>query len=463
MKRNSITQTGLDFQIQETNGTLTSRSGLAIVQETAMALGIVRDIAEQLPQPGSNRGFAPEEYVMPLVLMFCGGGRAMEELREIKQDTGLRKLCNLDRIPSTDAFGTWLRNSQNLKGMKRVNEALVDQTLERTAQDDFTLDTDATYLETEKNCAKVNYKGEKSFSILLSFISNLDLCVRSDYRNGNISPATGIADHLKYTLRLLKRHNKRLKHFRSDSAAYNSEVINLCMAPENRVIFTITADKDSAVKAAIKKIEPHEWQRLRDRHGFDTGRQSATTIHTMEKTNNSYTLIVQRWPNPAYDLFTAAGVADERKKTSRTEVDGVPAPEAKPPEPFCYHAIATNDNDRTPKELIEFHNQRGDAENYNKEIKNGFGMDYAPSRKLAANAVWFEIGKLTYNLMIAFKRLLLEPTWWRKTIATLRWELLSIPGKVVWHGRQLYLRVVPRHCELLRKIRDTLRAVLLPT
>ena len=463
MKRYSITQTGLDFQIRETHETLTSRSGLAIVQETAMALGIVRDIAEHLPQPGSNRGFAPEEYVMPLVLMFCGGGRAMEELREIKQDAGLRRLCNLDRIPSTDAFGTWLRNSQNLKGMKRVNEALVDQTLERTAQDDFTLDTDATYLETEKNCAKVNYQGEKSFSILLSFISNLDLCVRSDYRNGNISPATGIADHLKYTLRLLKRHHKRLKHFRSDSAAYNSEVINLCMAPENRVIFTITADKDSAVKAAIKRIEPHEWQRLRDRHGFDTGRQYATTIHTMEKTDNSYKLIVQRWPNPAYDLFTAAGVADERKQPSRTEVDGVPTPEAKPPEPFCYHVVATSDNDRTPKEIIEFHNQRGDAENYNKEIKSGFGMDYAPSRKLAANAVWFEIGKLTYNLVIALKRLLLEPTWWRKTIATLRWELLSIPGKVIRHGRQLYLRVVHRHCELLKKIRETLRVVLLPT
>jgi hypothetical protein len=463
MKRNSITQTSLDFQIQETNETLTSRSGLAIVQETALALGVVRDIAEQLPQPGSNRGFAPEEYVMPLVLMFCGGGRAMEEIREIEQDAGLRKLCNLDRIPSTDAIGTWLRNRQNLKGLKRVNEALVDQTLARTTQDDFTLDTDATYLETEKNCAQVNYKGEKSFSILLSFISNLDLCVRSDYRNGNISPTTGIADHLKYTLRLLKRHHKRLKYFRSDSAAYNSEVINLCLAKENRVIFTITADKDSAVKAAIKAIEPQQWQRLRDRYGFDTGRQCATVIHTMEKTHNSYTLIVQRWSNPAYDLFAAAGIADERKQPSRMEVAGAAAPDVEPPEPYCYYVIATNDHDRTLKELIEFHNQRGDAENYNKEIKNGFGMDYAPSRKLAANAVWFEIGKLTYNLVIALKRLLLEPTWWRKTIATLRWELLSIPGRVIKHGRQLYLRVVHRHCELLRKIRDTLQAVLLPT
>jgi hypothetical protein len=458
MKRNSITQTGLDFQIQETNETLTSRSGLAVVQEMALALGVVRDIAEKLPQPASNRGFAPEEYVMPLVLMFCGGGRAMEEIREIEQNAGLRKLCNLDRIPSPDAIGTWLRNRQNLKGLKRVNEDLVGQTLDRTAQDDFTLDTDATYLETEKNCAQVNYRGEKSFSILLSFISNLDLCVRSDYRNGNIAPATGIADHLQYALKLLKRHNKRLKYFRSDSAAYNSEVINLCMAQENRVVFTITAAKNSAVKADIKKIEPHEWQRLRDRHGFDTGRQYATVIHAMEKTHDSYTLIVQRWPNPDYDLFTAAGVADERRTPSRME-----AVEASAPEPYCYHVIATNDDDRTPKEIIEFHNQRGDAENYNKEIKNGFGMDYAPSRKLAANAVWFEIGKLAYNLVIALKRLLLEPAWWRKTIATLRWELLSIPGKVIRHGRQLYLRVARRHCELLGKLRDTLRAVLAPT
>ena len=61
--------------------------------------------------------------------------------------------------------------------------------------------------------------------------------------------------------------------------------------------------------------------------------------------------------------------------------------------------------------IIWFHNGRGDAENYNKELKSGFGMDYAPCRSLAADAIYFEIGVLAYNLTMAVKRLVLGGDW----------------------------------------------------
>lgn len=94
----SIHQSCLDFQLAETRETITNKSGLAVIHELALNLGVVEKIAEELPQPGSNRGFQPEEYVMPLALMFCGGGRAMAEIREIEQDPGLRALCKYERI-----------------------------------------------------------------------------------------------------------------------------------------------------------------------------------------------------------------------------------------------------------------------------------------------------------------------------------------------------------------------------
>jgi len=155
----------------------------------------------------------------------------------------------------------------------------------------------------------------------------------------------------------------------------------------------------------------------------------------MGKTNKSFTLIVQRWSNLWPELFENG--------------------------PFCYHVIATNDYQRLARQIIEFHNQRSNAENYNKEIKNGFGMDYAPSQRIGANRVYFEIGVLAYNLTIAFKRLLLNSDWHRKTIATLRWELLLIGGKVVRTGRRLLLKVMRRHLELLSLIRERLKGILI--
>jgi hypothetical protein len=456
--KSSIQQTRLGFQLGQTSETITSHSGLALIQELALSLGVVREIDAQLPGPGSNRGYTPEALVMPLVLMFCGGGRAMEEIHVIKQDQGLRDLCGLDRVPSPDAIRTWIRSAGRLKGLKRVNQHLVNQILKHSTETEFTLDTDATYIETEKCSAKDNYKGIKSFSVLLSFLTELDTCVAATYRNGNISPGTGIIQHLKQTFSLLKSQGRRLKYFRSDSAAYNADVLNFCS--DKKIIFTITADKDVAVKELIKNVKPGKWLRFFNRRGERTDREYAIRTHCMNNSNESFTLIILRWPNPRYnpqgELFDNQG----RKGTNR------PGSEQESEEensPYCYHVIATNDNERPTHEVIHHHNARGDAENYNKEIKSGFGMEYAPSQLLRGNANYFEIALLAYNLVIAFKRLQLEPGWWRKTIQTIRWGLIEIAGKVVRHGRRLWLLVMKHHWGMLSEIRGRLPNVLVPS
>ena len=424
----------LDFQLQKTSDTLTSKSGLSIFHEAALALDVVESIKQNLPGPKSNRGLKPAEYIMPLALMFCGGGRTMEDIREIEMDKGLRKICGLTKVPGADAIGKWLRKANNLKGLKKSNEQLAVEIIKRTGKDNFTLDTDATLIETEKECAEMNYKGFTSFSILLSFLADLDLCVSCDYRNGAAYAGSGIKRQLMRADNLLKSIGKKLKYFRSDSAAYSSEVFNTCTNRE--IIFTITADQDATVKAAIKTIKTKDWKPLFDEAGKDTGRQYATAIHCMEKTKEPFTLIIQRWQDPQQKLFGKNG--------------------------YHYYVIATNDFEREAEanKIIWFHNKRGNAENYNKEVKNGFGLDYAPSQKLRANAVYCEIGILAYNLTIAVKRLFLEENWKTKTIATLRWQLIFIAGKVIKHGRQLFLKVAENYYLLLQNIRDKIRSSL---
>lgn len=87
-------------------------------------------------------------------------------------------------------------------------------------------------------------------------------------------------------------------------------------------------------------------------------------------------------------------------------------------------------------------------------------MEYTPSRELAANAVYAEIGILAYNLTIAVKRLLLSEGWIPKTISSLRWQLINIAGKVVWHGGQLFLKVRQDYFALLYGIRKAFRSLI---
>jgi hypothetical protein len=433
MFRPTVTQERLDFQLAPTRDTITGRAGLALFQEAALVLGVRKSIKENLPPPGSGNGFKPQEYVLPLVLMLCGGGRTMEDIREIETDEGLRQLCGFTRLPGADAIGQWLRKPKHLEGMKRVNQFQERQVIVRSDKNDFTMDVDATMVETKKQCADMTYLGHRAFQALLSFIAELDLCVACEYRQGSVPAGSGVKKQLLATHRLLKSCGKRLSYLRSDSAGYTADVINACN--ELGVLFTITADQDAAVVKIIERLKRQGgWKRLFRPDGKATDRWYKTAIHCMEETEKAFTLIVLRWPNPKPDMFQH--------------------------QPYCYHVIATSDDERKPHEVIWFHNGRGDAENYNKELKSGFGMDYAPCRSLVADAVYFEIGVLAYNLTAALKRLVLGGDWVRRTMASLRWRLIQIAGKVVRHGRQLILRVQESHFELFMTVRQ--RLVTLP-
>ena len=98
--------------------------------------------------------------------------------------------------------------------------------------------------------------------------------------------------------------------------------------------------------------------------------------------------------------------------------------------------------EKTAHEVLRWHNQRGQAENFNKELNTGLGMDQLPCGDAGANAVFFRIGVLAYNLFIGFKRLACPAAWASQTITTVRWKLVQVAGRIVRHAGRVVLRLV---------------------
>ena len=90
-----IHQTVLPFKLEVTRDTITSHAGLALLGEFCVGLDFLRVIDRCLPEPGSGAGYRAREYVFPLVLMLNGGGRSLEDIREIRGDEGLRDVLPL--------------------------------------------------------------------------------------------------------------------------------------------------------------------------------------------------------------------------------------------------------------------------------------------------------------------------------------------------------------------------------
>jgi hypothetical protein len=429
----SIPQTVFPFKIGTTKENLTAHGGLAMMAEFNEGIGL-RELTDQyLPGPGSNRGFAPSVVVDSLVLMLQGGGRTLEDLRELKNEQGLRELVGHNDIPEPDTAGDWLRRmgdpkggQKGLRGLDEVRDKINERILKRDGIREYTLDADATEIEGDKAEALFTYNGNKGYMPMLGFLYETAVCVYDEFREGNVPPAWGQkAFYLECKRRVPV--GKRIGYYRADSASYQAELLN--QLEEDGVSYAVTVDQDKAVRGVIGLIEAGQWVEPVKGCGYEL----AETVHCMEKTDKAFRLVVKRWVVRQGELF-------ERSTP-----------------PYGYHAVATNwsERDKTTQEVLAWHNQRGQAENFNKELKIGFGMDRMPCGQRWANAVFFRIGVIAYNLFIGFKRVVCPESWMKQTIATVRWKMLQVAGRIVTHAGQVVLKLMIEldKLELFRGIR----------
>jgi len=152
-------QTVLPFTREATDEHLTAHGGLALFGEFLHAMNVPQQLNAALPAPGSRIGYHPAQFVEPLLLMLHGGGRTLEDLRQIREDVGLRTLLRFPVRPSADATGDWLRRmgeKTGLAGVAVVNPQQIRRALKRDSITDYTLDLDATQIVAEKQEAHWN-------------------------------------------------------------------------------------------------------------------------------------------------------------------------------------------------------------------------------------------------------------------------------------------------------------------
>ena len=420
-----MTQTVLPFKLEITEEKITAHAGLAVFGEFVHATGILREVDNVLKSPGSGAGYKPSRYVEPIMLMLQGGGRTLEDLRVIRNDVALCELLGMKEIPSSDATGDWMRRKgkdEGLSGLGAVRRLVVRRALNRDKATEYTLDIDATQIVAEKEVAKITYKGERGYMPIVGHLAENGLIVGEEFREGNEAPGARNLEFIKYCTGQMPG-GKRIARLRADSAAYQAGIINWCEEEESSLVqFAIGADMDSAVKAAIASIPLGSWSPYQDGH-------IAETVHSMNKTKKAFRLIVIRRP-AQMDLLTGEERTSER-----------------------YTVIASN-RPETAQETVAWYNRRGDAsENRIKDLKIGFGMERMPCGDFKANAMFFRLGTIAYNLFVLFKMSMLSGQWRNVQVQTLRWRLYHVAGKVVSHGRRLVLKVSAFMHELLAEIR----------
>jgi len=405
----------LPFKLKKSKEFLTAHAGLLLAQEYHKGLGLDRLVDQCLPGAGSGRGYRPSEFVMPLVLMLQGGGRDLVDLRVIANDGVLRKVGGLKRVPASCTVGDWLRRSGGsavwMRGLSRVNEGLTETRLLEGIRRAFTLDVDATIIEADKGDGTKAYDGTVGYQPMLGFLFEYKWLLHEEFRTGSASPSAGAVRFIQ-ACQSRMAEGTRIERLRSDSAFYNHEVTDYC--ERESITYVIGAAWDEAVKAAYHTIRADQWQCFLAQ-GSGKHREAAETVHTFNQGHTSFRLIFVREAEDQGSLF--------EEIRGRALITNIPQEEM--------DAVA----------VVEWYNQRGTAENFIKEVKYGTGMLHMPCGQIEANAAWFRIGALAYNLFLMQQAFGLPPELSQVRLGTLRWRFYQTAAHSVRHARQWIVKV----------------------
>jgi len=491
------------YECEPTASGMTALAGLPPYFELAMVSGLTDSIRRHVHVcAGKEQGWTDSQIVMPLVLLNVAGGNSVDDLRVLEGDEGLVKVLRrvelhrlkrrerreLERrwrkeqkraVPSPSVVFRYLSAFDNpveearrvvgravipgpnehLLALSRVNGDLLRFAQQKSPQSQATLEEDASLVETYKREALFSYQGSKAYQPLTIRWAEQDMVVISEFRDGNVPASYEDLRVFQQALAILPEGVVKV-YLRSDTAAYQRELLRYCAEGKNErfgvIEFAIGVDVTAEFKYAAAEVEKGEWHPLErevDGQRVPTGQEWAEVCFVPNWT-------AQRKDGPNYRFLAI------RELLQQAELQGV---EAQLPFPsmtfgqrrYKLFGLVTN-RDLPGDKLIWWARERcGKGEEMHKIMKEDLAGGHLPSARFGANAAWWGIMVLAFNLNSLMKRLVLPDGWAPKRLKAVRFGFINVAGRVVSRARQLIIRLSGSHpaYELIMEVRRRLRGL----
>ncbi|MDD5309682.1 MAG: transposase [Deltaproteobacteria bacterium] len=106
-----------------------------------------------------------------------------------------------------------------------------------------------------------------------------------------------------------------------------------------------------------------------------------------------------------------------------------------------YHAVVSNRYELAKAELVEWHRGKtGTIEHVHRVLRDELGAGVMPCQLFGANAAWFRMNVITFNLLTALKRKALPERFRLARPKRLRYELFTVPAKLAVHESRLSVK-----------------------
>jgi len=415
---------------------ITPFGGLNFIYQAMNSIGLDKFLDVQIGLRSVLAQYSYSDVVYSLLGNSLTQGSFVADLEVLKEKYS-KQIFN--KIPSPDTVEYVCQELKTLtilnetdKGVfhqlnynNKMNETLVSlavKTKQLSAENTgYTLDYDNVITENEKQDAQYTYKHSKGYHPGIAFIGRLPVHIEN--HNGNTPARYEQTETLQRCFDNLQKQNIKIKNFRADAASYQKGVIELA-----------------------EKCAEYFYIRMMD---FEDIRECCGQINDWKSTEINY-----EKKEVASILYKPFGgdvqyrIAVTRKIKKDRQIDLLSG------SAYTYQGVITNNQLLDEKEVIEFYNQRGDAENSNRYMLNDFNLHHLPFPDMDTNTVYMYLMAMCSTLFEWVKYVLVKNKTKGITISmrvkAVCFHYITVATTFIKHANQKILKVfsTPKYCVL---------------
>jgi hypothetical protein len=413
---------------------LSSLGGMLFFERLISGMRLKERISDSLPRQRIASRASGFDRFQALMLGLLGGADCLEDMDGLGEDPLFREVNG--PLLSSTSYGDFLRKFSGFH-LQRLNQELCrlagDLHLRSGRLDRLVLDIDSTGHEqhgVKMEGVAYNYKHEWGLDSIEVF-DQKGFLYHLNVRSGNTFTSEDgpfvISEVARHLPRVLRRERPLL---RADSGFCNNAMFKAC--EENDFGFLMAMRETLYSPLLRRRIR---WRAARSEALRREGAEVGESLYYSKMCEKVFRVIFIRRPRRGErEIF-----ADWH---------------------WTFQAYITSESssDLSAEDAVDLYRKRGNAENFIRELKNGFDLHHFPCQKLNANRAYGLIAAFAYNFM-RFLGTVMRPEkpMFSKRI---RYVLVNLACQVVRRARQTVVIFPRRHEQEVKRCLMNIRLTL---
>ncbi|WP_152537830.1 IS1380 family transposase, partial [Agrilactobacillus composti] len=306
--------------------------------------------------------------------------------------------------PTISRFLKRLSDFDSLKSLHDLMSSFITDFFESAPEITRILDIDSTHSDTYGKQGGAFYNGHygtNGYHPFVAFLADSGLLIDAELRPGNVYTSDGADVFLK---EILERHPDQKFVIRADSGFATPKIYDLL--EEKQTNYVIRLKSNSHLQRIAQRLfeddQTVDFTSVTGTYFYRTAYQAAS------------------WESPRQVIIFA-------------DRNGKLIPD--------FQFFITTLTSLSDKDIVKTYRSRGIAENYIKEIKNGFYFNKTDSSDFFTNEVRMVLSGIAYNLVKLLQHEIFPKSEKKTTIDTIRIKFIKIGASFARHSRKLWIHL----------------------